>query len=189
MRKLWILLACAAFAAAIYFGWYFSHDQRDEPGKVANPKLAELLNLEITTWGERTQGAGMSPTAQQGANEWFSEIREVSISFVRTQPSKFSYSEAEFVLNNGRRFSHRCGERGVLPVRLEFANGKSTAAWTDGRERSADVAQAKASLARVVDCIIFADADLSTPNSHPDRYYKRAPVGKTPAEISNEWKE
>jgi hypothetical protein len=188
MRKIWIAGAAVLVAVAVYLGWYWTRDKVHGPGNLANPKLAELMNQQIDTWSTRNTGAGISETAQQGVNQWFSEIREVSIHYVETQPSKFSYSEAHFVLNNDSSFSHRCGQRGVLVIKLEFANGKATGAWTDGKERSADIDQAKRSLAEVVECIVYADMSRSAPNSHPDRYYRKLPLGKSPSEISNEWK-
>ncbi len=184
MRVLKLTLGVLVLGAAFAVGMYcLLRDKVQRPGNISNPKLAELFNQQVGTWGTRWNGGGMNGSQQQGAAAWMNEIAEVSLNYIKTSTVKFSHFQAEITLRDGVHISAPCGKDAALVARFTFSNGQATEAWTDGSERSADVATATARLNNVVDCIVRADMDR-----HRERYFKLAPTGKTPAEISKEWK-
>ncbi len=178
-----VAVGIGAVVGGLAIGYFISRDKVHKPGNISNPKLAALLNQQMAIWGTRMTGDGMNGTHQQGADTWMKEIAEVSYNYIETSPAKFSKFQAEIALRDGSLVSQWCGKDAALVVRFKFVNGLATNAWTDGGELKSDVATATLQLNNVIDCIISADMER-----HHDRYYKPAPVGKTPGEISKEWK-
>lgn len=169
-----------AVAAGVFF---LTREKVQRPGTVSNPKLAELMNQEVATWGTRQTGSGMNGTHQQGAAAWMQEIAEISVNYVEPFNRKFRHFQAELTLRDGAHVSARCGNNASMVVRFKLFNGLATDAWTDGSELKHEMAIAVARLDTVIDCVIRADMER-----HPTRYFKPAPVEKSPAEMSKEWK-
>lgn len=182
-RRLILAAVVGVLVGGLALGYFISRDKIHKPGNISNPKLAVLLNQQRATWGTRMTGAGMNGNHQQGADTWMQDIAEVSYNFIETSTRKFSHYQVELTLRDGSHMSKPCGKDAALVVRFKIVNGQATDAWTDGRELKSDIATATIWLNNVIDCVIRVDM-----NRHPNRYYKPAPVGKTPSEISNEWK-
>ncbi|MBP9086096.1 MAG: hypothetical protein KBG15_08255 [Kofleriaceae bacterium] len=182
-RRLILAAIVGLVVAGLARGYFLSREKVLNPGNISNPKLAAMSYQQVAPWDARMTGAGMNGTHQQGTVTWMQEIAEVSYNYIETSTRKISHYQAEITLRNGAHVPAHCGKDAALVVRFKIVNGLATDAWSDGRELKSDVATATLQLNNVIDCVIRADMQL-----HPNRYFKQAPVGKTPSEISNEWK-
>lgn len=184
MRRVQIAVAIFALLGVVGAGVFFlTRDKVQRPGTISNPKLVELMNRQVATWGTRQTGAGMNGTHQQGAAAWMQEIAEISVNYIEPFNRKFRHFQAELTLRDGAHVSARCGNNAAMVVRFKLFNGLATDAWTDGSELKNEMAIAIARLDTVIDCVIRVDMDR-----HPTRYFNPAPAEKSPAEMSQEWK-
>jgi hypothetical protein len=168
------------------------HSKPEEPGQLANPKLAHFLNealqKELQSMSPKTY-PGLIPDASKNSQLWLTEIQEV-VARCRYGPrssSKFNLLEYDITLRNGQSINsvytgQRCVYSIELPLvmRIQFENGQITQAFSDGRELKRSVDTIKG------DVLLFAEkiirADLTRNRS---RYF---PVGKTEAQIRDEWR-
>ena len=161
------------------------------PGNLANPKLAEMINISLDEEIRRMNPSGSPaflPQAADNARLWLREIGEV-VARCRHGPrnnSKFNLLEYDITLLTGEIIKDvYTGQRCVyevgspLVMRVRFVGGRVTDALTDGRERDSPVASAKGDVDQLSKGVLRADWDR-----HNARYFS---PGKTASEISKEW--
>ena len=161
------------------------------PGNLANPKLAEMINISLDEEIRRMNPSwspAFLPQAVGNARLWLQEINEV-VARCRHGPrnnSKFNLLEYDISLRSGevikdvytgRRCTYEISP--PLVMRVRFVGGRVAETVTDGRELKLPVDSAKGETTLLAKSILRADRQRRNA-----RYF--AP-GKTASEIAKEW--
>ncbi len=167
------------------------YGEREVPGALPNPKLAELLNAalqEQIRMMNPTWSPGLLPQAPDNARLWLSEIDEV-VARCRYGPrnsSKSNQLEYDITLRNGEVIEsvysgRRClyGFAQPLVMRVRFDQGRVVQALTDGRELKQSIYTAKSEIDLLAEKVIRVDW-----SQRKERYFPR---DKTPEEVRQEW--
>lgn len=164
-----------------------------EPGNIANPKLAELLNESIDAAISRmnpTDAPGLLPAAAANSRVFLTEVSEVvaRCSKGRFEPNqKYNKLEYHLLRTDGVRYGPiytgggRCGKH-TLIYRAVFKDGRVAEAFTDGSERQYPISQVRGAVAEFGKHVTWSDWKY-----HEARYFAPTPAGPTQADIAKEW--